>query len=210
MDAGRLQAAVDRQEINDLLVNWGQARDRGEWDALRDCYHPDGTMHIAWISGAAEEFVRRSEGMLANEKARGSSKHFIGAGRIRLNGNRAFSQSHVNLITRVRFDDVEFDWEFWGQFFDLLEKRADDRWRIFRRTMVYEKDRLDPVDPTKVPQGYYAAMNLDAHPRQVRYLHWRLAKEGRKPLDDMVLAGTPSADRLLEDSLEWLSRRRPG
>ena len=141
-----LQAVIDRSEINDLLMRWGQARDRGEWETLRDCYHPDGTMHIAWISDSADEFVRRSEGMLSNERARGFSKHFIGPGRIQLNGRRAFSQCHVNLITRVTMDELDFDWEFWGQFFDWLERCDDGQWRIFKRTMVYEKDRLDPVE----------------------------------------------------------------
>lgn len=205
MDEQRLQAVVDRSEINNLLINWGQARDRGEWDLLRDCYHPDGTMHIAWISDSGEEFVRRSAGMLANEKERGFSKHFIGPGRIQLNDRRAFSQCHVNLITRVAFDGIEFDWEFWGQFYDWLEKRDDDQWRIFKRTMVYEKDRLDPVDPTKLPAGYYEAMNLDDHPHQVRYLYWRTAKDGRTPVEDMVLVKTPEAAKLLDDSMAWLS-----
>lgn len=205
MDEQRLEAAVDRQEINDLLMNWGQARDRGEWETLRDCYHADATMHIAWISDTAEEFVRQSEGMLATAKERGFTKHSIGPGRIQLNGRRAFSQCHVNLISRAAFDGIDFDWEFWGQFFDLLEKRDDGRWRILKRTLVYEKDRLDPVDPAQVPDGYHAAMELDRYPPQLRYIHWRNARDGRTPVDDMVLVKTPEADQLLADSMEWLA-----
>ena len=200
-----LQAVIDRSEINDLLMRWGQARDRGEWETLRDCYHPDGTMHIAWISDSAEEFVRRSEGMLSNERARGFSKHFIGPGRIQLNGRRAFSQCHVNLITRVTMDELDFDWEFWGQFFDWLERRDDGQWRIFKRTMVYEKDRLDPVEPAKIPAGYMEAMDLDRYPHQLRFMYWRTGKEGRKPVDDLVLAKTPEATKLTDDSLAWLA-----
>ena len=51
-------ALSDKAEINDVLLTWGQARDRGEWDTLRACFQPDATIHIAWISDTAEEFVR--------------------------------------------------------------------------------------------------------------------------------------------------------
>lgn len=204
MSDTRMQAAIDRVEINALLLNWGQARDRGDWPALRECFQPDGTIHIAWISGPAEDFVERSAGMLAAEHDRGFAKHVITPNRVRLNGRRAFSQCHVNFPTRAVIDDIEFDWEFWGQFYDLLEKRDDDQWRIFRRTMVYEKDRLDPVDPSKLPDGYFAAMNLEQYPHQVRFTHWRLAQAGRTPMPDMVLSKTDEAEKLLTDSLTWL------
>ncbi|MBT4588669.1 MAG: nuclear transport factor 2 family protein, partial [Rhodospirillaceae bacterium] len=129
MDEAQLQAAVDRQEINELLMMWGQARDRAEWDNLRHCFQPDGTINIAWISGPASEFIDKSSERLAEFKAGEYSKHVISPGRIQLNGRRAISQCHVNHVTRVIVDGHEFDWEFWGQFHDLIEKREDNVWR---------------------------------------------------------------------------------
>ena len=34
-----------------------------------------------------------------------------------------------------------------GRFYDFFEKRAG-RWGIVRRQPIYEKDRIDPVDPS--------------------------------------------------------------
>ena len=76
MAASSSDALSDKAEINDVLLTWGQARDRGEWDTLRACFQPDATIHIAWISDTAEEFVRRSADMLAEWKEGESSKHF--------------------------------------------------------------------------------------------------------------------------------------
>ncbi len=114
---------------------------------MGNCFQPDATIHIAWMSSPATEFVERSAGMLAEYKDGEHAKHVIGSGRVQLNGARAYAQCHVNLVTRVFVDDILFDWEFRSQFHDLVEKRANGAWRFFRRTMVYEKDRLDPVHP---------------------------------------------------------------
>lgn len=38
----------DRQQITDLLTGWIH-RDTGEWDQLRDLFHPDGTIEITGL-----------------------------------------------------------------------------------------------------------------------------------------------------------------
>ena len=51
-----------------------------------------------------------------------------------------------------------------GRFYDFFEKR-DGRWEIVRRQPIYEKDRMDPVEPSapleldeallgQFPEGY--------------------------------------------------------
>ena len=204
MAASSNDALLDKAEINDVLLTWGQARDRGEWDTLRACFQPDATIHIAWISDTAEEFVRRSADILAEWKEGESSKHFIGGGQITLNANRAYSRCHVNLISRLSADGIPFDWEFWGQFHDLFERREDGVWRIFKRTMVYEKDRLDPVIAGQQPDGYFDAATLESHPHQIRFLAWRLSLTGRKPVDDVVLARTEDETRLIDECRNWI------
>ena len=61
----------------------------------------------------------------------------------------------------------------WGRFYDFFEKR-DGRWAIVRRQPIYEKDRLDPVDPA-------ASSQLDAgaaagFPEGYRHLAYLQAK----------------------------------
>jgi len=53
------------------------------------------------------------------------------------------------------WDGREVDLQSWMRFFDLLERR-DGGWRIVKRTAVYEKDRLDPVDPRSIPKDFFA------------------------------------------------------
>jgi len=206
MDEARIQAAADRQEINELLMNWGQARDRAEWDNLRHCFQPDGTINIAWISGPASEFVDQSAARLAEFKRGEYSKHVISPGRIQLNDDRAFSQCHVNHVARVIVDDHEFDWEFWGQFFDLVEKRDDGVWRLFNRTMVYEKDRLDAVHPDQLPDGYFDDTDFSEFLPEVRYLSWRLKKNNIPAAKKLLTINSPEEAALVDDSLKWLAK----
>ena len=205
MSGSRDKEALDGQAITNLQMTWGQARDRGEWDVLRNCFQPDGTIHIAWISGPAQDFVDRSAAMIAEFKEGEYAKHMFGGTRVQLNCDRAYCQSHVNHVARVIVDDIEFDWEFWGQFHDLIERREDGVWRLFRKSMVYEKDRLDPVHAEDVPAGYFDDIDLTDFPKQVRFICWRLIKNGRKPATDMVVINSQEEKTLVTDSLAWMA-----
>jgi hypothetical protein len=202
----QLQAAVDRQEINDLLMIWGQARDRAEWDTLRDCFQPDGQINIAWISGPASEFIDKSSERLSEFKEGEYSKHVISPGRIQLNGQRAYSQCHVNHVTRVIVDGFEFDWEFWGQFHDLIEKRDDNVWRLCNRTMVYEKDRLDPVHPSILPDDYFDDTDFSEFLPQVRFLGWRLKKNNIPSAKKLLTINSPEEATLIKNAITWLNK----
>ena len=206
MDEVRLLAAVDSQEITNLIMRWGQARDRGDWDVLRDCFHPDGTIQIAWITGPGREFIDKSAERIA-EFGRGEpAKHIMGTPNIELNGARAFFQSHVNHAARVIIEGIEFDWEFWGQFVDLVERRDDNIWRLFRRTMVYEKDRLDPVHVQALPDDFFEMDAFTKFLPEVRFLSWRLAKKGIPPSKQIITAGSPKEAALVAESKAWLGK----
>ncbi len=204
MDEARLMAAVDAREITDLIMRWGQARDRGDWDVLRDCFHGDGTIQIAWITGSGHEFVDKSAQRLSEFGKGEHAKHIMATPNTSLNGKRAFCQTHVNHCARVIVDGLEFDWEFWGQFFDLEERRKDGIWRLFRRTMVYEKDRLDAVHGEAIPVGYFDAAAFAGFPPEVRFLSWRLAKNGIPPSNNIITVNSPEEVALLAESKAWL------
>lgn len=82
---------------------------------------------------------------------------------------RAVSQVKMTINQRAFVDDVLVDVVCFGRPYDFLEKR-DGRWRIVRRQPIYEKDRMDPVDPSGVlsldpdllarfPEGYLQSKN---------------------------------------------------
>ena len=44
-----------------------------------------------------------------------------------------------------------------------MEKR-DGEWKIWRRRNIYEKDRMDPIKPGDLPEGFYESMDLSKYP----------------------------------------------
>jgi len=56
----------DRQDLNDLMNGW-MHRDLGEWEQLRNLFHPDGTIEITWFEGLASDFVEGSMRMGASD-----------------------------------------------------------------------------------------------------------------------------------------------
>ena len=52
----------------------------------------------------------------------------------------------MTISQRAEVHGVECDVVCTGRFYDFLERR-DGRWGIVLRQPIYEKDRLDPVDP---------------------------------------------------------------
>ena len=134
---------ADRLAIRDVVETWASARDSGDWDAFRACWHDDGYMMATWFQGPKEDFIRVSqEGV-----ARGVNiLHFTGGCRITLNGTRAIAQTRMTILQRAEVDGVLCDVSCLGRFYDFMEKR-DGRWGMVLRQPIYEKDRLDPGRP---------------------------------------------------------------
>jgi hypothetical protein len=141
----------DEHQIASLLIRWGHARDSDDWETLAGCFHDDARIHISWISGPAKDYIARSRVMAAARKSGEHAKHLISGAWIQVNQDRAFTRCHANLYVRTTIKGHECDLQSWIRFFDLLKKN-DDVWRIVKRTAVYEKDRLEPVDPRGVPK----------------------------------------------------------
>ena len=135
----------DRELIRDLVENWAVWRDAGDWERFATVWHDDGFMMATWFQGPAAEFIRVSrEGF-----ERGVSiLHFLG-GTVDRSGRgapRAIAQTKMTISQRAEVHGVECDVVCTGRFYDFLERR-DGRWGIVLRQPIYEKDRLDPVDP---------------------------------------------------------------
>jgi len=205
IDQARLQTALDEHEIQKVLISWALARDCGDWEVLANCFQPDATIHISWISGSAAEFVERSKAMLKEFKPGEQGKHTMGASKVDVNGDKAISQIHAELIRRVISPDFDFDTQTWARFVDLFEKSEDGVWRIFKRTMVYDKDRMEPVNPDQVPDGFYDSMNLDRFPPACRFLCYRLSLNNHAPMADIVTTGSDAEKALLAEQQVWLA-----
>ena len=197
-------AIDDRLLIRELVENWVVWRDSGDWERFRTCWHADGIMMATWFQGPADEFIRVSkEGW-----ARGVSiLHFLGGSSIDVSGDRAVSQTKMTISQRGPVDGVVCDVVCTGRFYDFVERR-DGRWAIVLRQPIYEKDRIDPVDPA-------AALTLDqerlaALPTGYRHLAYIQLGIGYDVKLDMPQLTGSEVDELYARGERWLSGELTG
>jgi len=202
-NSGQSAITHDEQQINNLLIRWGHARDGGDWETLSQCFHDEATIHISWISGPAKRFIARVRDMTENRAPGEHTKHLISGPWIQVKRNRSFSRSHANLYTRFNIDGLEFDLQSWIRFFDLLEKRHNT-WRIVKRTAVYEKDRLDVVDPRGAPNDFFADMDLSSFPQSAKYLCYFLQRTTGPPSTDIISVYTDEEKSLVDEGKAWI------
>jgi hypothetical protein len=137
------EETLDRLAIRDLIENWAVWRDAGDWERFRTVWHDDGRMMATWTQGTADEFIEMSKAGWAKGV---SILHFLGGQSIDLAGSRAISQTKMTISQRGEVHGVVCDVVCTGRFYDFVEKR-DGKWGVVLRQPIYEKDRLDPLDP---------------------------------------------------------------
>jgi hypothetical protein len=197
------EESESREAIRELIQNWVVWRDAGDWDRFRTVWHEDGRMMATWFQGSAEEFIRVSkEGF-----ERGVSiLHFLGGTSIDLVEHRAIAQTKMTISQRAAVHDVVCDVLCTGRFYDFLERR-DGRWGIVLRQPIYEKDRLDPVDPA-------ASLVLDRallerFPPGYRHLAYLQAQLGFTVKPDMPGLTGPEVESLYARGAAWLQGEAP-
>ena len=197
-------AIDERLLIRELVENWVVWRDSGDWERFRTCWHDDGIMMATWFQGPADEFIRvTKEGW-----ARGVSiLHFLGGSSIEVAGDRAVSQTKMTISQRGPVDGVVCDVVCTGRFYDFVERR-DGRWAIVLRQPIYEKDRIDPVDPA-------AALALDQErlatlPTGYRHLAYIQLGIGYDVKLDMPQLTGAEVDELYARGGRWLSGELTG
>ena len=148
-----------------------------------------------WFQGPYEEFIKVTiEGW--NKGV--SILHFLGGSSIDVQGHRAIAQTKMTITQRAPVHDTLVDVVCTGRFYDFLEKR-DGRWGFVLRQPIYEKDRLDPVDPS-------ATLALDPallarFPEGYRHLAYIQTRIGYKVKMDMpMLKGAGVQDLYLNPS----------
>jgi hypothetical protein len=189
---------TQRQRIREVVENWVLWRDQGDWTRFRTVWHEDGWMMATWFQGPAERFIEVSrEGW-----SRGVSiLHFLGGSTIDVAGARAIAQTKMQILQRAPVDGVLCDVACTGRFYDFFEERQG-RWAVVLRQPIYEKDRLDPLDPA-------ARLVLDpallaSFPEGYRHLAYLQARNGFTVKRDMPGLKGPEVERLYARGAQWL------
>ena len=198
MDSPMPDIAADKVAIRELVENWVLWRDARLWDRFRTVWHADGRMMATWFQGSFEEFIKvNDEGWARGVRI----LHFLGGSSIDVSGDRAIAQTKMTISQRAPVEGVICDVVCTGRFHDFIERRSG-RWGLVLRQPIYEKDRLDPVDPAaklvldrdllaRFPEGY----------RHLAYLQSRI---GYKVKTDMPGLEGADLDALYAQGARWL------
>jgi hypothetical protein len=189
----------DALVIRDLIDKWVIYSDAGDWDRFAALWHPDGWMSATWFQAPAADFIKaRREGW-----ERGVSIiHFLGAHTADIAGARAIAQTKMTISQRAPVHGVLCDVVCTGRFYDFLEKR-DGRWGFVRRQPIYEKDRLDPVDPRATIELDQELLNR--FPEGYRHLAYLQTQVGYK-VKERGMPGLkgPEVEKLYAEGQAWL------
>ncbi|MCX7157029.1 MAG: nuclear transport factor 2 family protein [Rhodocyclales bacterium] len=190
---------VEQLRVRQVVEDWAVWRDAGDWERFRTVWHPDGVMMATWFQGPANDFIAvTKEGW-----AKGVSiLHFLGGSSIDVSGKRAIAQTKMTISQRAAVDGVICDVVCTGRFYDFFEKRGDV-WAIVLRQPIYEKDRLDPIDP-----GVKLELDRDLlaqFPEGYRHLAYLQTKIGFTVKRDMPMLKGAAVERLYARGAAWLA-----
>ena|SRR6185312_2851820 len=194
--------AADKLAIRELVENWVLWRDARNWKQFRTVWHKDGAMWATWFQGTFEEFIAVSQ----DGYERGARiNHMLGGMTIDIRGKRAIAQTKITISQRAPIDGILCDVTCSGRAYDFIEKRKG-RWGIVLRRHIYEKDRLDPVDPA-------ARLTLDQKllarfPEGYRHLAYLQTKAGYTVKRDMPGLEGPDLEALYAKGTAWLKGKK--
>jgi hypothetical protein len=190
---------TDKLAIREVIENWALWRDAGDWERFATVWHEDGWMTATWFQGPARRFIEVSRDGF--EKGV-SILHFLGGSTCDIAGNRAIAQTKMTINQRAPVDGVLVDVVCTGRFYDFLEKR-DGRWGIVRRQPIYEKDRMDPVDPSATLA--LDAVRLAQFPDGYRHLAYLQSKIGFSVKGNLPGLEGEAVQTLYAEGLAWLA-----
>jgi hypothetical protein len=184
---------ADKIACAELIAAWGAYRDQGKWKELRGTFAPDGHISISWFRGPFDQFVERCRASFA--AGHGWSRHHLFPPIIKLNGDRAVAETPVIIRVRQKFNGIDVDLTSCSRFLDRMERHGAG-WLIVERAAIYERDRLDPVEPSTAFDELFAAANTSQYPEQYRYMAFRLAHVQGRSLASVIYrdGGAETAD----------------
>jgi SnoaL-like domain len=184
---------ADKIACAELIQNWGVFRDQGKWKELRATFTPDGHISVSWFRGPFEQFVERCRASYG--AGHSWSRHHLFTPTLKLAGDRAVAETSVIIRVRQPFSGIAVDLTSCSRFLDRIERHPDG-WLIAERAAIYERDRLDPVEPSPAFDELFKAANTAQYPEQYRYMAFRLAHAEGRSLASVIYrdGGAETAD----------------
>ena len=189
--------------IRRMIERWALWRDAGDWERFASVWHPEGVMMATWFQGPFSDFIRVTrEGWDKGV----SILHFLGGSAVEIAGERAIAQTKMTISQRGMVEGAEgpvlCDVLCTGRFYDFVQEH-EGQWKLLHRQPIYEKDRIDPVNPA-------AALTLDAArlaqlPEGYRHLAYIQLHIGYTVKLDMPMLKGPVVEELYRRGARWLA-----
>ncbi|MFQ5661123.1 MAG: nuclear transport factor 2 family protein [Gammaproteobacteria bacterium] len=189
---------LERMAVRELVENWALWRDAGFWDRFRSVWHDDGRIMATWLQASADEFIAGSKKVFESDV---SILHALEGTTVDVVGNRAIAMTKMTISQRAPVHDILCDVVCSGRFYDFIEKR-DGEWGFVLRHPIFEKDRIDPVDPSA--QLVLDQDLLNQFPVGYRHLAYLQTGLGYDVKRDMPGLRGPEVEKLYAEGQAWL------
>ncbi|KAL6404364.1 catabolic 3-dehydroquinase [Ilyonectria robusta] len=174
---------IERLKLRELAEGWPSYRDACEWENFESIFHPGAYVYTTWSGRVLfSDFIAASKagmdkGAFIMHRCHGSTTD------INIEGTFAVTKLKATITQRFDIDGVEFDVEADCRFCFFFEK-VDGRWGARLVRHWYEKDKVIPTNPAKVP--VIDEEKLKTYPPGYKYLaYFQEATMGVAVLGDM-------------------------
>ncbi len=171
----RLQAAIDKSEITDVLVKFARGLDRVDENLLRSVMHHDATLDFGpgIFQGTSSDYVHWVLGVLQGFR---SSHHLIGNVHIELEADVGLVESYFQAYFRVEKPVGREDVFLGGRNLDRFERRPGGSagvWKIVHRKQILDWARTEAASDIFYHQNpdalWSARSKLDASYRIAQF-----------------------------------------
>lgn len=140
LSVNTLRELADRQEIQQRVLEYCRAVDRGDFAGVRAVYSHDGVDHHTGFDGSADEYVAWVEGKLATFAG---TMHLVGNHLVELHGDHALAETYGTAVHwGADPGDARTNFTSGFRYVDHFRREADG-WRIVERHAVREWTRSD-------------------------------------------------------------------
>ncbi len=164
-----LERLVAKDEIYDALVRYCRGIDRRDADLVRSAYHEDAVDNHGYTVvergwDLAELADRDNPDGFPREWE--STSHLLTNILIRVDGDRASSESYYTASMRCRHDGGRYNLVSIGRYIDRWERRDGGPFKIASRVVITDSIETDAVDGTwpgpdqDVPKGIWGGPEM--------------------------------------------------
>ncbi|KAJ9213189.1 hypothetical protein DTO166G4_5182 [Paecilomyces variotii] len=192
-------STLERFRIRELCEGWPLHRDACEWTDLRSIFDPEAFINITWQQNFRDKAIET----WAKGWAKGDYIcHRVLGHAVEVKGDRAIDKMKVTISWRFADENgVEWDSDCDCRFVYFLKKQPQG-WQIFCNHPIYEKDKLVPVDPARLPTIDYDS--LAQEPKGYKYLAYGMRRLGYPIKQHLPQLFGNERDELYREMADWL------